>query len=143
MARYILAILLFISPIAARASELPMVPTAQHVFRTADWTISAALVSTHVGDYLSTEQALRVPARAHEAVLPESLVRSHVGLAAYEAGTASLEILAYREMLKRHHRRLAMLAQSVNIGLTARTVDHNYELNWLTPHLRPAAATAR
>ena len=143
MARIIVAVLMLLCTIAAHASELPMAPTAQHVFRTADWTISAALVSTHVGDYLSTEQALRVPTRAHEAVLPEVLVRSHVGLAVYEFTTAGLEILAAYEVSKHGHRRLAMLAQSVNIGLTARTVDHNYELNWLTPHLRPAATTVR
>jgi hypothetical protein len=129
--------LLFICASAHAVESLPNAPTpiTVPVFHRVDWSISATLVATHIGDYLSTRQALKVPTRAREAVLPENLVRSQVGFAAYEAATAGLEIYAQYELTRHGHRRIARCAQLVNIGFTVRTVESNYRLNWTAPNL--------
>jgi hypothetical protein len=119
---------------------LPIAPPSSSVFHKTDWTISAALFVAHLGDYTSTEQGVRQP-RFRESVLPQALVHSHAGLAAYEFGTASLEVLCQYELTKHGHRRMARIAQIANIDFTTRTVAHNYEVEWRTilpARLRPS-----
>ena len=135
MARYILSLaLVCLLSNAAHAAPLPEAPTSQPVFHAVDWTLAAYVVATHAGDYLSTEQGVREPARFREEQLPQALVHSHLGLAAYEAGTATLEVLAYWEMIRHGHRRMpARVVQAVNVGYTARVVAGNYEIDWSYP----------
>lgn len=104
-------------------------------FTKVDWAAASAVYATHTADYLSTEQGVREPQRFKEANLPQALVRSHAGLAAYEFGMASLEVYAQYELSRHGHRTLARIAQSMNVSFTAGVVAHNYELDWHTPRL--------
>lgn len=128
---------------AAPLPEAPSISSSQQftvitqrprpVFTATDWSISAALMATHVGDYLSTEACIH-GVRCREVVLPQALVHRNGLFAAYEFGTASLETLAQWELSKHGHRRLLRAAQLINVGMTARTVADNYQLCWRTPH---------
>jgi len=81
-------------------------------------------------DWTSTEECLRRPWRqCHEAELPSALVKSKVGLAAFEAGVSGLSILAQYEMTRHGHRRLARLGQTVDVGSIAYAVLHNYKMD--------------
>lgn len=119
----------------AHASDLPNAPKPKPVFSKVDWTISADLLATHVGDYLSTEQCIH-GTRCHEGILPEGLVHNKSAFAAYEFATAGLEVFGAYELTKHGHRRMAEAAQLVNIGFTVRTVTDNYELSWRTPTIK-------
>jgi hypothetical protein len=130
----VIAVLLCASA-AHAASSLPEAPKPHPVFTATDWSISAALFATHTADYLSTEQCIH-GVRCHEAVLPQFLVHRDGLFAAYEFTTASLEVLGAYELTKMGHRRLARLAQTVNISYTSKMVAHNYELSWAS--LRPS-----
>jgi hypothetical protein len=97
--------------------------------QTLDLTLAGGVLGSHAGDWASTEECLRRPyAQCHEAQLPNALVHNKVGFAAYELSTASLEVLAQYELTKHGHRKLARLAQSLNVGYTTEVVIHNYSL---------------
>jgi hypothetical protein len=123
-------------PVHTAAHALPSAPTPvthQHVFTATDWALSVGVFATHAADYLSTEQGVREPSRFREANLPQALVHSHVGLAAYEFASAGLEVWGAYELTKMGHRRMARVVQAVNIGYTAKTVTRNYEIDWSAP----------
>jgi hypothetical protein len=113
-------------------STLPNAPikatavSRQHVFGVVDWSLAGSVVATHLIDFTSTETCISTLV-CHEAILPNALVHSKPAFMAYELGTASLEILAQYELSRHGHRTIARIAQAVNISLTARTVEHNYQ----------------
>ena len=66
-----------------------------------DYSLYSAVLATHAADWATTEQCLRTSqeqekagfvGRCHEGLLPTALAESKVGLGAYEATTAGLEI---------------------------------------------------
>jgi hypothetical protein len=116
----------------AESSSLPESPKPHAVFTKTDWVLAAGVYATHVGDYLSTESCVH-GTRCREEILPQALVHRGGAFAAYEFGTASLEVLGQYEMTKLGHPRLARAIQSLNITFTTRTVANNYELAWHTP----------
>lgn len=100
-----------------------------------DYSLYSGLIATHAADWASTEQCLRTSQEqekagfvglCHEGFLPNALAESKVGLGAYEAATAGLEIYSQYLLTKHHHRCFARIAQLVNIGSTAYVVTHNY-----------------
>jgi hypothetical protein len=135
MAKSILIAVLLCASAAHAASSLPEAPTpvSAPVFSKVDWSLSAALFATHVGDYLSTEQCVHHVDRCHEAELPNALVRRDGLFAVYEFSTATAEAYGAYKLAKMGHPRLARIIQAVNISYTARVVANNYELSWHTP----------
>jgi hypothetical protein len=117
----------------AESSPLPEAPKPRPVFTAVDWSLSAALFATHVGDYLSTEQCVHHVDRCHEAELPNALVRRDGLFAVYEFSTATAEAYGAYKLAKMGHPRLARWVQLVNVGYTSKIVAHNYELSWHTP----------
>jgi len=146
------ALALFLSTSAGFAADLPESPgmglvqpslslTAQNRpplqkrISWIDYSLYAGVIATHAADWATTEQCLRTSreqeaagfvGRCHEGLLPTALVESKVGLGAYEATTAGLEIYSQYLLTKHHHGRIARLAQLANIGGTAYVVAHNY-----------------
>lgn len=101
-----------------------------------DYSLFAGVIATHAGDWITSERCLSTSQKqekeglvgvCHEALLPTALVESKGGMAAYEAATAGLEIYAQYLLTKRHHGRIARIAQLANIGGTAYVVVHNYQ----------------
>jgi hypothetical protein len=108
-----------------------------------DYSLYGGVLATHAADWASTEQCLRTSQEqekegfaglCREALLPAALVESKVGLGAYEATTAGLEIYSQYLLTKRHHGRMARIAQLANIGGTAYVVAHNYHAIQLAAH---------
>lgn len=100
-----------------------------------DYSLYSGVLATHAADWASTEQCLRTSqeqekagfvGRCHEGLLPTGLAESKVGLGAYEATTAALEIYSQYVLTRHHHRRIARIAQLANIGSTLYVVVHNY-----------------
>jgi hypothetical protein len=100
-----------------------------------DYSLFASVVATHATDWASTEQCSRTNQEqekaglvglCREAFLPTALVKSKVGLGAYEVATAGLEIYSQYLLTKHHHGRVARIAQMANIAATAYVVVHNY-----------------
>ena len=96
--------------------------------QTLDLTLAGGVLGSHALDYTSTLECTRRP-WCQEAELPNALVHNHAGFAAYEAGTASLEILFQYELTKHGHRKAARVFQSINVGGTLAVVGHNYVLD--------------
>ncbi len=101
-----------------------------------DYSLYSAVFATHAADWATTQQCLRTSreqeqagfvGRCHEGLLPTGLAESKVGLGAYEATTAGLEIYLQYVLTKHHHGRIARIAQLANIGSTAYVVAHNYQ----------------
>jgi hypothetical protein len=94
-----------------------------------DWSLAGSVYASHAGDWTSTEECIRRPYyQCHEAQLPNALVHNKVGFAAYEFGTASLEVYGQYWLTKHGHRTVARIAQTVNVGVTVGVDAHNYVL---------------
>jgi len=129
--------LLLLSANAHALESLPAAPTpvavTQPVFHAMDWTLAGALYTSHAADYMSTEKCVHDPVRCDEKVLPQALVHRNGAFGVYEFATASLEVYGAYRLAKMGHPRLARIAQSINVGLTTRTVADNYVLAFHTP----------
>jgi hypothetical protein len=117
-------------PIIARNRPLP-----QKRISWIDYSLYGGVIATHAADWASTEQCLRTSQEqeraglvglCHEGLLPTVLAESKVGLGAYEATTAGLEVYSQYFLKKHRHQRVARIAQLANIGVTAYVVTHNY-----------------
>jgi hypothetical protein len=143
---------LFLSTLTVLAEELPESPRAGLAQRSPglsaqnrplpekriswiDYSLDSGVLATHAADWATTEQCLRTSkeqeeagfvGRCHEGLLPTGLAESKVGLGAYEAATAGLEIYSQYLLTKHHHGRIARFAQLANIGSTVYVVVHNY-----------------
>jgi hypothetical protein len=98
-------------------------------------SLYGGVIATHAADWASTQQCLRTSQEqekagfvglCHEGLLPTALVESKVGLGAYEATTAGLEVYSQYVLTKHHHGRIARISQLANIAGTAYVVVHNY-----------------
>jgi hypothetical protein len=89
-----------------------------------DWSLAGGLLAGRIADWSSTQSVLRHGGR--EIVLPNALAHSKVGLGAFEAGAAGLEMFSQYQLTKHGHRRLARAVASVNIGLSFAVDAHNY-----------------
>jgi hypothetical protein len=117
-------------PVTARNRPLP-----QKRISRIDYSLYSGVIATHAADWASTQQCLRTSQEqeraglvglCHEGLLPTVLAESKVGLGAYEATTAGLEVYSQYLLTKHHHQRIARIAQLANIGVTAYVVTHNY-----------------
>ena len=90
--------------VAARNRPLPKKRTSW-----IDNSLFGGLIATHAADWASTEQCLRTSQEqekagfvglCHEGLLPTALVESKVGLGAYEATTAGLEVYSQYVLTK-------------------------------------------
>lgn len=108
-----------------------------------DYALYGGVIATHAADWATTEQCLRTSQEqekagfvglCHEALLPTALVESKVGLGAYEATTAGLEIYSQYLLTRHHYGRIARIAQLANIGGTAYVVAHNYNAIQVAAH---------
>jgi hypothetical protein len=123
----------FVQPSLSLAAQNP--PPLRKGISWMNYSLYGGVIATHAADWATTEQCLRTSqeqeaagfvGRCHEGLLPTALVESKVGLAAYEATTAGVEIYAQYLLTKHHHGRIARIAQLANIGGTAYVVAHNY-----------------
>lgn len=121
----------------AHAGPLPSAPvtvlnaqTAQTTsFGAVDWSLAGGLIAGRALDFTSTSECLRNTLRdgCHEKELPNFLVHSKVGFAAFEVGAASLEVFSQYELTRHGHKRLARAMGAANIGLSLGVDAHNYK----------------
>jgi hypothetical protein len=122
------ALLLSLAPHArAESTSLPSAPAPvpQHVFSAFDYGLVGGLVAGRSLDWVTTTDCLRHPA-CKEEILPSGLAHSRVGLATFELGAASVEILSMYELRKHGYRRLARTLGVVDVALLLGTDMHNH-----------------
>lgn len=107
--------------ILATRSPLPSPPA----FRPGDWLLVGAAVPLRFFDYRTTEECLSRRS-CREVMLPRSLVGSHAGFAAFEAGTVVANYYVYRVLVRHHHSAIARVGQAINLGALGWTVENNY-----------------
>jgi len=93
-----------------------------------DWSGLAAAATLRGLDYYTTEKALEYPRYAHEAQLPEALVKNKPAFAAFQAGTVVLNYGAYRLLVRHNMRSLARASQFVYVGIMTGQVASNYQV---------------
>lgn len=106
----------------------PQPPQTRPRLHVLDWSMIGAAATLRVLDYTSTEEALAHPQYYHEAILPQALVKSKPGFAAFQAGTVALNYGAYRLLVRHNLRSLARASQYLYVGIMAGQVAHNYQL---------------
>jgi hypothetical protein len=118
-------------------------PRPQERISWMEYSLYSGVIATHAADWASTQQCLRTSQEqeraglvgiCHEGLLPTALAESKVGLGAYEAVTAGLEMYSQYVLTKHHHARIARIAQLANIGGTAFVVAHNYHTIQVAAH---------
>jgi hypothetical protein len=118
-------------------------PVPQKRISWIEYSLYSSLIATHAADWASTQQCLRTSQEqekagfvgvCHEGLLPTALAESKVGLGAYEATTAGLEVYSQYMLAKHHHGGIARIAQLANIAGTAYVVAHNYHTIHVAVH---------
>jgi hypothetical protein len=100
-----------------------------HVFHAADYALAAGVFVARAGDWASTEECLRRPyAQCHEVELPNALVHSKAGFAAFSFGVSAASFVFQYELTKHGHRTIARVFTAAHIGMASATVIHNYQL---------------
>ncbi len=125
--------LVFFVGIAHAEPGLPDAPAPIHGAKLGltDWSLAGSVLVNRALDWISTEECLRRPyQRCHEGELPNALVQSKTGFAAFEFSTSVLSVFCAYEMTKHGHRRLARIGQAIDSGLVAGTVERNYRILW-------------
>ncbi|MFP5230654.1 MAG: hypothetical protein ACLGXA_23810 [Acidobacteriota bacterium] len=127
--------LTFAAPAAAAiVSPRRPLPARSQGLTFTDWTLLGSAAALRFLDYKSTVKCMSDPANFREVELPNALVHNRPALGAFEAGTVVLNYYAYRLFTGHHHRTLARLGQTINLGALAWTVGRNYyELNEFWP----------
>jgi hypothetical protein len=125
----VLAVLFFCA-VVAYGSDLPEAPKPVHkqMMTRTGLLLAGALVTARALDWATTEECLRRP-WCHEAELPNALVHSKPALAAFEASTSGLSILAQYEMGKRGHKKLAIMGQAVSVNMIFAQDAYNYHVD--------------
>jgi hypothetical protein len=125
----VLAILLF-SAVVAYGSDVPDAPKPVHkqLMTRTSLLLAGSLVTARALDWATTEECLRRP-WCHEAELPNALVHSKAVLAAFEASTSGLSILAQYEMGKRGHKKLAIMGQAISVNMIFAQDAYNYHVD--------------
>jgi hypothetical protein len=111
----------------AHGSDLPEAPETFHVqlMTRTNLLLAGGLVASRALDWASTEECLR-RSWCHEGELPNALVHSKPGLAAYEASISALSIFAQHEIGKHGHRKIAFIGQVVASSLILGQDAYNY-----------------
>ena len=124
--RNVLAVVLFCAGVAY-GSDLPEAPEPLHseVMTHTSFLLAGGLVAARALDWASTEECLR-RSWCHEGELPNALVRSKPGLAAFEASMSALGIFAQHEIGKHGHRKLAIMGQVVSSTVILGQDAYNY-----------------
>jgi hypothetical protein len=103
--------------------------TTPHVFHATDYALAAGVFVARAGDWASTEECLRRPyAQCHEVELPNALVHSKAGFAAFSFGVSAASFVFQYELTKHGHRTIARVFTAAHIGMASATVIHNYQL---------------
>jgi hypothetical protein len=119
--------------IAHAEPSLPSAPASIHGVKLGliDWSLAGSVLVSRALDWTSTEECLRRPyQQCHEGELPNALVHSKTGFAAFEFTTSALSVFCEYEMTKHGHRRLARIGQAIDSGVVAHTVERNYRILW-------------
>jgi hypothetical protein len=111
----------------AYGSDLPETPKPKPVMTKTSLLLAGSLVASRALDWATTEECLRRP-WCHEGELPNILVHSKAGLAAFEASTSGLSIFAQYEMAKHGHKNLASMGQFVSVSMIFAQDAHNYSI---------------
>jgi hypothetical protein len=98
-------------------SGLESLVTPEHVWLTID-------LGARIGDYTSTQQALRNG--GHEAELPLWLVRNKPVMLGYELSYVATEYRTVRWLDGHRHHRIAMLLPAIDAAVVGATDWHNY-----------------
>lgn len=99
-----------------------------------DWTLLGATATFRFFDYKSTVRCVSDPIDCKEIQLPAALVHNKPALAAFEASTVVGNYYIDRFLIRRDHRKLARVGQSIYTGVMAFTIGHNYyEIDELWP----------
>jgi hypothetical protein len=111
----------------AYGSDLPEAPAPFHgeVMTRTSFLLAGSVVASRALDWASTEECLR-RSWCHEGELPNVLVHSKPGLAAFEASMAGLGIFAQHEMEKHGHRKMAIVGQVVSSSMILGQDAYNY-----------------
>lgn len=111
----------------AYGSDLPEAPEPFHgeVMTPTSLLLAGSVVASRALDWASTEECLR-RAWCHEGELPNALVHSKPGLAAFEASMTALGIFAQHEMEKHGHRKMAIVGQVVSSSMILGQDAYNY-----------------
>ena len=111
----------------AYGSDLPEAPEPLHseVMTRTSFLLAGGLVASRALDWASTQECLR-RSWCHEGELPNALVHSKPGLAAYEASMSALGIFAQHEMGKHGHRKLAIVGQVICSSMILGQDAYNY-----------------
>jgi len=111
----------------AYGSDLPEAPEPFHgvVVSRTSLLLAGGVVASRALDWASTEECLR-RSWCHEGELPNALVRSKPGLAAFEASMSALGIFAQHEIGKHGHRKLAIMGQVVSSTVILGQDAYNY-----------------
>lgn len=100
--------------------EQPKIPQAT----TVDFSLYAAVMTTRVLDYVSTERVL--DSGGKEDILPSGLVHNKPAFALYSIGTGAAEIFISHLLLKRNHRKMARILLMTDVSFTGAVVAHNF-----------------
>jgi hypothetical protein len=111
----------------AYGSDLPEAPEPFHIelMTRTSFLLAGGVVASRALDWASTEECLR-RSWCHEGELPNALVRSKPGLAAFEASMSAFGIFAQHEIGKHGHRKLAIMGQVVSSSLILGQDAYNY-----------------
>jgi hypothetical protein len=111
----------------AHGADLPEAPAPFHgvVITPTSFLLAGGVVASRALDWASTEECLR-RSWCHEGELPNALVHSKPGLAAFEVSMAGLSIFAQHEIAKHGHRKLAIMGQVVSSSLMLGQDAYNY-----------------
>jgi hypothetical protein len=111
----------------AYGSDLPEAPEVFHgvAMTPTSLLLAGGVVTSRALDWASTEECLR-RSWCHEGELPNALVRSKPGLAAFEVSMAALGIFAQHEIGKHGHRKLAIMGQVVSSSVILGQDAYNY-----------------
>lgn len=111
----------------AHGADLPEAPAPFHgiVITPTSLLLAGGLVASRALDWASTEECLR-RSWCHEGELPNALVHSKPGLAAFEVSMAAVGIFAQHEIGKHGHRKLAIMGQVVSSSLILGQDAYNY-----------------
>ena len=123
---FTLAVVLSCASVAYGA-DLPEAPEPFHgeLMTPTSLLLAGSLVASRALDWASTEECLR-RSWCHEGELPNALVHSKPGLAAFEASVSALSIFAQHEIGKHGHRKLAFMGQVVASSLILGQDAYNY-----------------
>jgi hypothetical protein len=134
--RNVLAVVLFYASVAY-GSDLPEAPKPLHIemMSRTSFLLAGGLVASRALDWASTQECLR-RSWCHEGELPNALVHSKPGLAAFEVSMSALGIFAQHEVAKHGHKKLAIVGEIVSSSMILGQDAYNYYVDKSYPRHR-------